>query len=162
MIRIRLAETRDIDAIWSVIEPAIRAGETLALNRDIDKAAALSSYWMRADNMVFVAEQDGQTVGSYFLRANQSGGGSHVRNAGYATASSHAGKGIARKMCEHSIETARAKGFRAMQFNFVVSTNKYAVGLWQSCGFDIIGRMPHAFLHPVHGYVDALIMYRNL
>jgi ribosomal protein S18 acetylase RimI-like enzyme len=162
MIDIRLAENGDGGAIWSVIEPAIRAGETLALNRNIDQHNAMSSYWMRDDNRVFVAEQDAEMVGSYFLRANQSGGGAHVCNAGYITAPANAGKGVARRMCEHSIETARSQGFRAMQFNFVISTNERAVGLWQSCGFDITGRLPDAFLHPVLGYVDALVMYRTL
>jgi L-amino acid N-acyltransferase YncA len=159
---IRPADQNDAAAIWAIIKPAIRSGETLALDRNIDQAGALSSYWMRDDNMVFVTEQNGQVAGSYFLRANQGGGGGHVCNAGYITAPAQTGKGIARRMCEHSLETARFKGFRAMQFNFVVSTNNHAVGLWQSCGFDIIGRLPQAFLHPALGYVDALIMHRNL
>jgi GNAT superfamily N-acetyltransferase len=152
MVQIRLADADDIGAIWSIIEPAIRAGETLALHRDISKA----------DNIVFVAEHDGQIAGSYFLRANQSGGGGHVCNAGYATAPTYSGRGVARRMCEHSLETAKSRGFCAMQFNFVVSTNERAVGLWLSCGFNIVGRLPQAFLHPMHGYVDALIMHRNL
>jgi ribosomal protein S18 acetylase RimI-like enzyme len=161
-LSIRSAHSDDADAIWAIIEPAVRAGETLALARDIDQASALSTYWMRPDNSVFVAELEGQIVGSYFLRANQSGGGSHVCNAGYATAPSAAGKGVARQMCEHSLATAKAQGFTAMQYNFVVSSNERAVRLWQSCGFDIVGTLPLAFHNPTLGLVDALIMYRTL
>lgn len=161
-VTIRNASDDDTAAIWAIIEPAIRAGETLALARDIGRAGGLSTYWMRPDNEVFVAELAGEIVGSYFLRANQSGGGSHVCNAGYATAPAATGKGIARQMCEHSLETARSMGYLAMQYNFVVSNNGPAVHLWQSCGFDIAGTLPLAFHHPSLGLVDALVMYRKL
>ncbi len=162
MLVIRSANTDDKVAIWGIIEPAIRGGETLALDRDIDCDAALSTYWMRTDNCVFIAEMDGEPVGSYFLRANQSGGGSHVCNAGYATAPTSSGKGVARQMCEHSLTVAAQMGFSAMQFNFVISSNDRAVRLWQSCGFDIVGTLPAAFQHPVLGPVDALVMHRHL
>jgi RimJ/RimL family protein N-acetyltransferase len=137
-------------------------GETLALDRDAHKEDALASYWMRHGNSVFVAEAHGQIVGSYYLRANQAGGGNHVCNAGYFTAVHATGQGIARQMCEHSIATARAQKYHAMQFNFVVSTNERAVRLWHVCGFQIVGRLPQAFKHPTRGYVDALTMYRQI
>lgn len=159
---IRPAINEDADAIWSIIEPAIRAGETLALDRNISKAEALSSYWMRPDNMVYVAQDGSNIVGSYFLRANQAGGGSHVCNAGYATAAIATGRGVARRMCAHSVTTARERGFTAMQYNFVVSSNIRAVRLWQSCGFNIAGTLPLAFAHPTLGMVDALVMHRTL
>jgi ribosomal protein S18 acetylase RimI-like enzyme len=162
MINIRPARIQDADVIWSIIEPTIRAGETLTLDQDVDQTTGLSTYWMRSDNSVFIAEQDGQILGSYFLRANQSGGGKHVCNAGYATAANATGRGIARAMCEHSLATATQMGFTAMQYNFVVSSNIRAVGLWQSCGFDIVGTLPAAFRHPSLGLVDALVMYRSL
>lgn len=161
-IVIRTATDEDADAIWAVIKPAIRGGETLALDRNINQAVALSSYWMRPGNAVYVAQEGGDIIGTYFLRANQSGGGSHVCNAGYATAQAASGKGVARQMCEHSVVMAREHGFTAMQFNFVISTNDRAVRLWQSCGFDIVGTLPSAFAHPTLGMVDALVMYRNL
>ncbi|HRW61165.1 MAG TPA: GNAT family N-acetyltransferase, partial [Defluviicoccus sp.] len=96
------------------------------------------------------------------MRTNQSGGGRHVCNCGYMTHASATGRGVARRMCEHSLQRAVARGFRAMQFNFVVCTNERAVRLWQSLGFEIVGRIPEAFQHPVHGYVDALVMHRRL
>ena len=158
---IRPATSDDAPAIWSIVGPTIRAGETYALPRDMSEADALS-YWMGSDRQTFVAVADGRIAGTYYLRANRAGGGDHVANCGYITDTAVAGKGVARRMAEHSIELARSQGFRAMQFNFVVSTNERAVRLWQSLGFEIVGRLPAAFQHPIHGYVDALVMYRLL
>ena len=101
-------------------------------------------------------------LGTYFLKANQQGGGAHVANCGYVTAAAAQGRGIARAMCLHSLERAKERGFRAIQFNFVVSTNERAVKLWTSLGFEIVGRLPRAFQHPERGFVDALVMYRHL
>ena len=159
--RIRPARREDDDAIWSIVEPVIRAGETYALPRDMTRAAALA-YWTGPDRETFAAEEDGRIVGTYFLRANQQGGGAHVANCGYVTADDATGKGIARRMCEHSLDHARTRGFRAMQFNLVIDSNERAVRLWQSLGFDIVGRLPKAFEHPRLGFRDALVMFRTL
>jgi len=158
---IRPAVPSDANAIWSILEPPIRACETYTLPRDMNRNEALA-YWFSPGHTVFVAEQDGEVLGTYYLRANQQGGGAHVGNCGYMTAARSSGRGVATAMCEHSLEYARSQGFRAMQFNFVISTNQPAIHLWQKFGFVIIGRLPHAFLHPRLGYVDALIMYRTL
>jgi ribosomal protein S18 acetylase RimI-like enzyme len=119
-------------------------------------------YWFAPGHEVFVAEDASHVVGTYYLHANQHGGGSHVANCGYMTARQASGRGIARLMCAHSLERARQRGFRAMQFNFVVATNHRAVRIWQSFGFEIVGRLPGVFLHPTLGYVDALVMLRHL
>jgi L-amino acid N-acyltransferase YncA len=158
---IRPAESADANAIWAVLEPTIRAGETYTLPRSMEKEQALA-YWFSPEHMVFVAEQDGEVVGSYYLRANQQGGGAHVCNCGYMTAGRASGRGVATAMCAHSLEYARSQGFRAMQFNFVVSSNEAAIHLWEKFGFATVGRLPGAFLHPVLGYVDAIVMYRVL
>jgi ribosomal protein S18 acetylase RimI-like enzyme len=158
---IRQACLEDDEAIWRVVEPTIRAGETLMLPRDLSEAEAVR-YWRAPEHEVFVTEQNGEILGTYYLRANQRGGGAHVANCGYATAPSASGRGVARAMCAHSLERARVRGFRALQFNCVVSTNERAVRLWQSFGFEIVGRLPEAFLHPEIGYVDALVMFRKL
>jgi len=158
---IRPATHDDAAAIWSIIGPTIRAGETYALDRDMREADALA-YWFGPDKQVFVAEADGAVLGTYYLRPNQAGGGTHVCNCGYMTAAAATGRGIARAMALDSIEQAKARGFRAMQFNFVVDANVRAVKLWQSLGFEIVGRLPKAFDHPAHGFVDALVMYRVL
>jgi ribosomal protein S18 acetylase RimI-like enzyme len=158
---IRPAEARDGDAIWEIMKPIIRAGETYTLPRDMDKQAALA-YWLAAKHEVFVAEEKSAIVGTHFLQANQQGGGGHVANCGYMMAVSATGRGVARAMCEHSLGRARGRRFRAMQFNFVVISNERAVRLWQSFEFEIVGRIPKAFLHPTLGYVDAYVMYRDL
>jgi L-amino acid N-acyltransferase YncA len=160
-MRIRPTTPEDDAAIWAVLEPVIRAGEALALPRDMTREAALAS-WCSPGADVFVAEDAGAVVGSYYVRANQRGGGAHVANAGYVTRITATGRGIARAMCAHSIEHARTRGFRAMQYNIVVSTNERAVRLWQAMGFAIVGRLPGAFAHPTHGDVDAFVMYRAL
>ncbi|WP_041558741.1 GNAT family N-acetyltransferase [Novosphingobium sp. PP1Y] len=158
---LRRAVPGDADAIAQIILPVIAAGETYALDPHMTRAAALA-YWMGQDRQTFVAEQGGEILGTYYLRANQAGGGGHVCNCGYMTRASASGRGVARRMCEHSLAHAREQGFRAMQFNFVVSTNVRAVGLWHSLGFETVGRLPRAFAHPRQGLVDALVMYREL
>lgn len=158
---IRPADQHDMQAIAGIIMPIIRAGETYTLPSAMSQDEAVT-YWMGADRETFVAEMDGAVVGTYYLCANQGGGGSHVVNCGYMTSLSAAGRGVARAMCTHSLGVATHRGFRAMQFNFVVSTNERAINLWQKLGFDIVGRLPGAFLHPHLGYVDALVMYQAL
>ncbi len=160
-MQIRSATPADAAAIWAIIGPTIRAGDTYALDRDMGEEQALA-YWFGADKEVFVAEVEGAVLGTYYLRANQAGGGAHVCNCGYMTAAAATGRGIARAMCDHSVERARARGFRAMQFNFVVSSNDRAVRLWQRLGFEVVGRLPGAVDHPAHGFVDALVLYRTL
>ena len=161
MQNIRPASSSDGAALWGILEPVIRVGETYALPRDMKEADALA-YWCAPANQVFLAEQGGQVLGTYLLRANQPGGGSHVANCGYVTSQAAQGRGVARSMLEHSLDRAKAAGFRAMQFNFVVSTNERAVKTWQKSGFEIVGRLPGAFNHPRFGYVDALVMFRTL
>jgi ribosomal protein S18 acetylase RimI-like enzyme len=158
---IRPATAKDANPIWEILEPIIRASETYTLPCDMRREDALD-FWHAPGHEVFVAEEAGDILGTYFLRENQKGGGSHVANCGYMTAPRATGRGVARAMCAHSLERARARGFRSMQFNFVVSTNERAVRLWQSFGFQILARLPAAFLHPTHGYVDALVMHRVL
>jgi L-amino acid N-acyltransferase YncA len=160
-IVIRSATRKDDQAIWQILEPVLRAGETYTLPREMTRSEALA-YWFSPGHQVFVTEASGTVVGCYYLRANQQGGGGHIANCGYMTAQDATGRGIARAMCVDSLDVARQGGFRAMQFNFVVSTNERAVRLWKSLGFDTVGRLPGAFLHPALGYVDALVMYRAL
>nr|PZN83104.1 MAG: GNAT family N-acetyltransferase [Pseudomonadota bacterium] len=159
-MQIRPATSLDREAVWSIIEPVIREGTTYALPSDLSKEEALA-YWFSSGHQVFVAEDAGFVVGTYYLRANQRGGGRHVANCGYMTAQAAQGRGVATAMCQHSLEQARSQGFRAMQFNFVISTNEGAIRLWQKLGFQIVGRLPKAFLHPRLGFVDALVMYQT-
>ena len=158
---IRAARHDDRAAIASIIMPIIREGATYALDRTMSEADALS-YWIDPDKETFVAEVEGSIVGTYYLRPNQAGGGRHVCNCGYMTARFASGQGVARSMCAHSIEIAQGRDYRAMQFNFVVSTNERAVRLWQHMGFAIVGRLPDGYDHPTLGFVDALVMFRAI
>lgn len=158
---IRPARSEDRAPIWRILEPTIRAGETYALPRDLTEADALA-YWLAPENEVFVADDEAEIVGTFVLRANQRGPGAHVANCGYVTAPWASGRGVARAMCAFSLEHARRRGFLAMQFNLVVSTNERAVRLWKSFEFDVVGRLPAAFRHPDAGLVDAYVMYRAL
>jgi ribosomal protein S18 acetylase RimI-like enzyme len=160
-ITIRRATAADDDAIWRILEPTFRAGETYPQPRDISRADALA-YWRGAGHQVMVAEDGGEIAGTYYLRANNKGGGGHVANCGYMTAFGTQGRGVARAMCADSLERARAAGFTATQFNFVIASSERAVRLWQACGFAIVGRLPGAFRHPRLGEVDALVMHRAL
>ena len=156
---IRPAGVADGPAIWALLEPVFRAGETYAIDRDIPQAEAVA-YWMAEH--CFVAELDGQIAGSYYIKRNQKGGGSHVCNCGYVTGAAAQGRGVARAMLEHSLVAARDAGFAAMQFNFVLANNTRALDIWRRAGFEQIGRIPGAFVHPKDGLIDAVILHKFL
>lgn len=141
--------------------PVIRDGTTYALDQNMSEADMLG-YWLGNDKEVYVVEDDGLILGTYYIRQNQAGGGAHVCNCGYMTHAAATGRGIASRMCAHSLDRARALGYAAMQFNFVVSTNAGAIRLWERMGFDIVGRLPGALQHPTGGRVDALVMFQTL
>lgn len=163
-LTIRPARPEDAEAIIAILLPAFRAGDTYAVDPQIDAAGA-RDYWFARGKTVFVAETlgpGGRVVGTGYVRANQAGGGAHVANAGFVTDPAARGRGVASALLDHALTAARAMGFRAMQFNFVVSTNEGAIRLWTRAGFAIVGRLPGAFRHPTAGDVDALVMYRTL
>lgn len=158
---IRGAQPDDHDAIWQILEPIIRAGETYPLPRDMSRSDALA-YWVAPARKSFVAQKGDTIMGTYYMRPNYSGGGKHIANCGYMVASNAQGQGIARAMCAHSLHTAPQFGFIGMQFNFVVSTNTRAVALWKAMGFETLASLPKVFEHPTHGKVDALVMFKAL
>lgn len=159
--RIRPASASDHDAIWRIFHAVVAPGDTYALPPDMAPADALAA-WLAPGIETFVAETDAGIAGTYTLKPNQAGPGDHVANCAYMVAPSAQGRGIGRAMAEHSLEVAQARGYRAMQYNLVVSTNAAAIALWQKLGFDIVGTLPGAFRHPRHGEVDAYVMYRRL
>jgi L-amino acid N-acyltransferase YncA len=158
---IRPATRTDEDAIWSIFHAVVAPGDTYVFDPQIPREEALA-YWFRPDTHTYVAEIDGQVVGSYILKPNQPALGSHVANAASMVSPAARGSGVGRRMGEHCLIEARRLGFRAMQFNFVVSTNEAAVRLWQQLGFQIVGTLPGAFRHSQRGFVDAYVMFRML
>jgi ribosomal protein S18 acetylase RimI-like enzyme len=162
MITIYPLRERDWPSVWRLIEPVFRLGETYAFSPAISEAEG-HKVWIEAPTATYVAKDSENTIlGTYFIKANQPGLGSHVCNCGYIVGDRARRKGVASKMCEHSQVEAKRLGFSAMQFNLVVSTNEDAVRLWQKLGFEIVGTLPGAFRHPKKGFVDAFIMYKQL
>jgi L-amino acid N-acyltransferase YncA len=161
VLTIRPATETDHGIIWKIFHEVVATGDTYAFDPKISRDDALA-YWFRADTHTYVAEKDREIVGTYTLRPNQAGGGAHVANAAFLVAANARGQGIGRAMGEHSLSEARRLGFRAMQFNFVVSTNESAMRLWQQLKFKIVGTLPGAFRHPTKGYVDVYVMFRSL
>jgi ribosomal protein S18 acetylase RimI-like enzyme len=161
-IKIRPIAQKDWRDTWKIIEPVFRAGDTYSFPTDITEQQA-HEIWIEHPRATYVAvDEAGRVLGSYFLKANQPGQGAHVCNCGYIVADAARGKGVASAMCGHSQVEAVRLGFRAMQYNLVVSTNDSAVRLWKKHGFEIVGTLPAAFLHPKAGYVDAYVMYKQL
>lgn len=160
-IDIRAATPADDEAVWAILAPVLRAQETYAMPPELPREQALQ-WWHSAPHRAFVALVAGEVVGTYYLQPNHLGPGDHVANCGYITAPDHGGRGVARAMCADSLRRAAAAGFRAMQFNLVVSTNARAVRLWHRMGFAVVGTIPAGFRHPDAGYVDAYVMYRLL
>ena len=156
-----MAQTADYPAIWAILEPIFRAGDTYTVDSNISQETALA-YWCDLAHSTFVLEDKGSVFGTYYLKRNQGGGGSHVCNCGFATSPSARGKGIARAMLDHALAEAVRQGFQAMQFNFVVANNTRAIAIWERAGFETIGRLPGAFIHPTDGKTDALVMWKDL
>jgi ribosomal protein S18 acetylase RimI-like enzyme len=162
-MNLRPYDARDWPAVWSIIQPVFREGETYAYPLDISEGDARKS-WTGGKKEIFVAEIPDAPgiVGTYYLKPNYDGPGAHVCNCGYVVSAKARGKGVASKMCEHSQAIAAARGYYAMQFNLVSDTNQGAVRLWKKLGFAIVGTLPGAFAHPTLGYVDAHVMYKVL
>lgn len=161
MITIRPMTDDDFDRFWPTFQAVAAAQETYAYDPALTKEAA-RALWIDLPAYTFLAEEEGELLGSYYLKPNAAGPGAHVCNCGYMVAPAARGKGVAQRMCEHSLQVARGAGFLAMQFNSVVSTNEVAVALWKKMGFEVVGTLPRAYRHRTLGYVDCFVMYRWL
>ena len=161
MIEIRPTVDADKPAVWRIIKAVLADGDTYTFAPDTAEGEMMA-FWFSAEKYNYVAVTDGDVVGTFWLKANQPGLGSHVANAAYMVSPEAKGKGVGRQMAEFSLEEARRLGFTAMQFNFVVKSNTVAIKLWQKVGFEIIGEIPDAFNHSTDGLTNAYIMYRKL
>ena len=158
---IREATERDFARIWPIFHAIVAAGDTYGFDPDTSEEQA-RRLWLELPRKTFVAERGGEVLGTYYLKSNFGGPGSHVCNCGYMVSRDARGQGLATAMCRHSQRIARELGYRAMQFNFVAASNTEAARLWERLGFEIVGRLPGAFRHPSQGYVDALVMHKSL
>ncbi|QJW96264.1 GNAT family N-acetyltransferase [Frigoriglobus tundricola] len=161
MIEVREATQADWPHIWALFQRVAAAGDVFAYDESTTEDVA-QKLWFAPPTVCYVCDVDGSFAGTYFVRPNQPGRGSHVANGGYMVHPGFRGRGLAVALCEHSLEVARRLGFTAMQFNFVVSTNTGAVRAWEKCGFEVVGRLPGAYRHKEMGPVDALVMFRRL
>lgn len=160
-LRIREIGPEEFPHAWPIFREVIAGSDTYSYPPDLSMEQA-QAMWLTPPSRCFIAESGVDVVGLYMLRPNQPGLGDHVANAGYMVAPQARGRGIASAMCEHSLAEARRAGFAAMQYNFVVSSNEGAVGLWQRHGFAIVGRVPGAFRHAALGPTDVFVMHRAL
>jgi L-amino acid N-acyltransferase YncA len=161
-LQIRPYAVADWPAVWALLEPVFRAGETFPHDPAISEPEAQLA-WVEHSQAVMVAvDATGALVGTYYLRPNSLALGAHVANAGYVVAEHCRRQGIGSRLCQHSLQSARRLGFRAMQFNLVVSTNTAGIRCWRRNGFQIVGTLPEAFRHKQLGYVDALVMIQPL
>ena len=161
-LQIRPYEAADWPAVWALLEPVFRAGETFPHDPAISEAEAKLA-WVEHSQAVMVAvNAAGAVVGTYYLKPNSLALGAHVANAGYVVAEHCRRQGVGSRLCQHSLKAARRLGFRAMQLNLVVSTNTAGIRCWQRNGFVVVGTLPGAFRHKQLGYVDALVMVQGL
>lgn len=162
MISIRRFREADWPEVWRILCATFQAGDTYAFSPDSTEAE-IHKVWVDVPSATYVAcLSDGKVLGTYFIKPNQPGLGAHVCNCGYVVAPAAQGRGIASEMCRHSQAEAISMGFRAMQFNLVVSTNQRAVRLWRKLGFSVVGTLPRSFRHLHLGYVDAIVMFKEL
>ncbi|MGW1431721.1 N-acetyltransferase family protein [Streptomyces sp. NPDC002431] len=160
---IREATSEDWPAIWPFFHEIVASGETFTYPPDLGQEEARSWWLLQAPNRTVVAvDEEGTVLGTAKMNNNQSGNGAHIASASYMVDPAHAGRGVGRALCEHTLEWARTEGFRAMQFNAVVETNVNAVSLYRSLGFEILGTVPEGFEHPREGFVGLHVMHRRL
>lgn len=160
LMNIRKATKEDWDAIWPIFREIAVAGDTYAYEIDISKKQA-ETHWLSVPLITYVFVEDNEILGSYYLKTNHAGPGKHVCNCGYMVAASARGRGLASAMCEHSQKMAKEFGYKAMQFNFVATSNEGAIRLWNKLGYTSVGKLPKAFNHPQKGFIDALVMYKQ-
>lgn len=160
-MNIRPITEADFDQVWPIIRDVVQAQETYALDPNMDRAAAWR-LWVELPRATYVAEEGGQILGTYYIKPNAAGPGDHVCNCGYMTSPAARGRGVAGRLCAHSLQIAKEMGFLSMQYNSVVSANAVAVALWKRHGFEIVGTLPKAYRHKALGLVDCYVMSRTV
>jgi L-amino acid N-acyltransferase YncA len=159
---IRPIEERDWAQVYRFFTAIVAAGETYAYPTDLSSAEA-RDYWVAEPPGATVVAVEGDVVlGSATMGPNRPGRGAHVATASFMVDPDRQGRGAGRALGEHVVAWARRSGYRSIQFNAVVETNRGAVHLWESLGFKILTTVPGAFDHPRHGYVGLHVMFLPL
>lgn len=161
-MNIRKAVETDYNQIWELFSRVIKTGDTYVFNPNTQKAD-LKKHWLADYMETFIIEDSShQIAGTYIIKPNQIDLGNHIANCSYMVHPNMQGKGIGKKLCEHSLMVAKKSGYKGVQFNIVVSTNKAAIQLWKKFGFEIIGTTPNGFRHATLDFVDTYIMYKSI
>ncbi len=159
---IREAVERDWPAIYPIFDAIVAEGKTYAYPEQLTSEEARAYWMLHPPGRTVVAIDEDDLVGTATMGPNRPGRGSHIATASFMVDPATQGRGAGRLLGNHMLEWAHAHGYRGVQFNAVVETNRAAVRLWESLGFQIIGTVPGAYRHVEHGYVGLHVMYRAL
>lgn len=159
---LRAATDADWSQIWPFLDAIVKDGQTYAYPNDLTSDTAKALWMEPPPGRTVVAVEAEEVLGTAKMGPNRPGRGAHVATASFMVDPEARGKGVGRELGVHVVEWARAEGYRAIQFNAVVETNTAAVALWEDLGFQIIGTVPEAFDHRVHGLVGLHVMHLSL
>lgn len=158
----RMLSPDEFSLLRDILKETIRSEAYFTLPADAPDEDIFAYWFGGLANEVWVLEENGVILGSFYQRSNHFGLGRHIANGGYVVAPAGRGKGVGRILGEQSLVRAKERGFRGMQFNFVVSTNEVAVNLWKSLGFEVVGVLPKAYYYQQSRYDDAFVMFKDL
>lgn len=161
MLNILNATEIDFDEIWNIFQPILKKSGTYVYSPETTKNEAYS-IWFDKTYDTYIAKVGDEVAGAYVIRPGHRDLGSHICNAAFIVADKFRGNGYGKTLGEHAINQAKKLGYKAMQFNYVVSSNHVAIDLWKKLGFAIVGTIPAAYNHPEKGYIDIHIMHRKI
>lgn len=155
------------DGVRELLNAVILEGKTYPQEQPLSESE-FAAYWLSSDAFVVRAVGDdktsapGEVLGAFYLKPNFPGRCSHICNAGFIVQPRWRGEGIGRLMGEAMLDIATSLGYEAVMFNLVFASNIPSINLWQSLGFQTIGRIPNAARLADGQMVDALMLYRPL
>jgi L-amino acid N-acyltransferase YncA len=161
-LSLRPFETADWAEMWPIIQSVAQAGDTYAYEVDLPEDDARRQWVDEPTHTVVARDDTERLLGFAKAMPNRPGPGKHIANASFMVSADARGSGVGRQLVTYVLDWTKAAGFRAIQFNAVVSTNAGAVKLYRSLGFDVVGTSPEAFRLPDGSYADLLIMHRRL
>lgn len=158
----RPATGADWPLIWPFWHRIVAAADTYCYDPAMGSDDGRLLWFGTPPDQVWLVAAGETVLGSYRLGPNKAGPGAHIGSASYMVDDVARGRGVGRAMVLHSLDQARAAGYRGIQFNAVAASNEYAVRLYLELGFTVIGTVPGGFAHPRLGFVDLLILFHEL